>query len=243
MSHFVPNGSDVVIKPNICVASHTFEYAATTNPTVVATLVHLCFAAGARRVRVMDRPFSGTAQQAYQRSGIGDAVREASGEMEIMSAMKYLDTDIPHGIDIRTWPVYRDVLDTDVLINVPIAKHHGLARLTLSLKNLMGLIERPNHFHRNLGQRVADLYSLVRPHLTVIDAVRILTNRGPTGGDLTDVEVKNTVIASHDGVAADSYATTLFGLTGSDIPYLRAAAAMGLGTTDLAAVRVEEVDL
>lgn len=243
ISRFVPDGSDVIIKPNICVGSHTYEYAATTNPEVVGTLVSLCLAAGARRVRVLDQPFSGTGAQAYQRSGIGEAVEKAGGQMELMSAMKYTDFNIPGGVDLKKWSVYRDVIDTDVLINVPIAKHHGLARLTLSLKNLMGLVEKPNRFHVNLGQRVADLYSLLRPQLTVVDAVRILTDHGPTGGDLNDVKLTNTVIASHDGVAADSYASTLFGLTGQDIPYLRAAAAMGLGTTDLTGVKVEEFDL
>jgi uncharacterized protein (DUF362 family) len=243
MERFVQKGNDVIIKPNICVDYYTYEYAATTNPEVIGVLVKLCFAAGAGRVRVMDQPFGGTAQQAYERSGIAKAVKEAGGEMEIMGNMKYREIAIPDGRDIKKWSVYADALDTDVLINVPIAKHHSLGRLTLGMKNLMGLIKNRGDFHFNLGQRVADLTSLLRPQLTVIDAVRILTNHGPTGGSLNDVKLLNTVIASHDIVAADAYVTTLFGLTGDDIPAIRAAAQMGLGTTDLKSVKTEEISV
>jgi uncharacterized protein (DUF362 family) len=105
------------------------------------------------------------------------------------------------------------------------------------------VILKPNQMHRNLGQRVADLVSLVRPTLTVVDAVRILTDHGPTGGSLDDVQQANTVVASHDIVAADAWSATLFGLTGEDIDYVRAAAEMGLGTMDLARVKVEEISV
>ncbi len=243
IKRFVKTGDDVIIKPNICVAYHSYEYAATTNPEVIGTLTALCLEAGARRVRVMDQPFGGTAAQAYTRSGIDKAVHAAGGKMEEMSRIKYRDVPVPEGRDIKNWQVYGDVLDADVLINAPIAKHHSLARLTLGMKNLMGIILNRNKFHSNLGQRVADLTSLVRPTLTVVDAVRILMNHGPSGGNLNDVKLANTVIASHDVVAADAYATTLFGLTGADIPIIRAAAEMGLGTMDLRSVKVEEINV
>jgi uncharacterized protein (DUF362 family) len=243
IERFVKPGHDVIIKPNICVAYHSYEYAATTNPEVVATLVGLCLGAGARRVRVMDLPFGGTPQEAYTRSGIAEAVQAAGGQMEVMARMKYQDVAIPNGRDITRWPVYHDVLAADVLIDVPIAKHHNLARLTLGMKNLMGVVLERSSLHRNLGQRLADLTSLVRPTLTVVDAVRILTNHGPTGGSLDDVKLTNTVIASHDIVAADAYAATLFGLTGADIPAIRAGADMSLGAMDLRRVKVEEINV
>ena len=81
------------------------------------------------------------------------------------------------------------------------------------------------------------------PDLTVVDAVRILTAHGPTGGDLADVKQTDTVIASRDIVAADAYATTLFGLTGADIGYIQASADMGLGTMDLASIDIREINL
>ncbi|MDY7080190.1 MAG: DUF362 domain-containing protein [Chloroflexota bacterium] len=241
IERFVRSDDDVIIKPNICVDYHPPEYAATTNPTVVVTLVSLCLGAGARRVRVMDTPFGGTAESAYIVTGIGEAVRAAGGEMEVMSPVKFTKTGIPDGRDITEWEVYRDVVAADVLINVPIAKHHSLARLSLGIKNLLGVITKPNQMHRNLGQRAADLASLVRPTLTMVDAVRILTDHGPTGGSLNDVQQTDTVIASHDIVAADAWAATLFGLTGADVAYVKAAADMGLGTMALDGIRIEEI--
>jgi uncharacterized protein (DUF362 family) len=243
IEHFVKSGDDVIVKPNICVDYRTYEYGATTNPDVVAALVELCLGAGARRVRVMDMPFGGGPESAYTRSGIADAVADAGGEMEVMNRAKFRETDIPEGRDITRWPVYQDILTADVLINVPVAKHHSLARLSLAGKNLLGVILSPNRIHANLGQRTADLASLVRPTLTVVDAVRTLMVHGPTGGNLDDVRLTNTVIASHDIVAADAYAATLFDLTGDDIAYVKAAADMGLGTLDLAAIQIDEITI
>lgn len=243
MERFVKPGNDVVIKPNICVDYRTPEYGATTNPEVVGTLVELCLGAGARRVRVMDSPFGGSPEPAYARSGIAGAVEAAGGEMEVMNRAKFRSTAIPEGRDLSQWEVYAEVLTTDVLIDVPVAKHHNLARLSLAGKNLLGVVLRPSLMHANLGQRTADLVSLVRPNLTVVDAVRTLMARGPTGGNLGDVRLTNTVIASHDIVAADAYAASLFDLTGSDIAYVKQAADMGLGTLDLSNIKIEELAL
>ncbi len=243
IERFVRPGQDVILKPNICVDYHTAEFAATTNPQVVATLVTLCLGAGAKRVRVMDMPFGGTPSSAYAISGIEEAVKAAGGEMEIMSPVKFTKFDIPAGKDLKSWNIYRDVLETDVLIDVPIAKHHSLARLSMGSKNLLGVVGNVNQIHQNLAQRIADLISVIRPTLTVLDAYRILVDHGPTGGSLNDVKQTNTIIASHDIVAADSYGATLFGLTGAEIPYIKKSAEMGLGTMDLSGVKVEEVNV
>lgn len=241
MEQFVRPGDDVIVKPNICVGYHTYEYAATTNPWVVAALVRLCLEAGARRVRVMDSPFGSGPEQAYVRSGIQEQVVAAGGEMEIMPRFKFVSTEIPQGLDLRQCQIYDDVLNADVVINVPIAKHHGLARLTLGMKNLMGVIRNRPAMHRNLGQRLADLTSRIQPALTVVDAVRILVDNGPTGGSLDDVKKMDTVIVSPDIVAADSFAATLFGLQPNDLAYVRAATAMGLGRSDLDSLKIEEI--
>lgn len=243
IERFVAPGDSVVIKPNICVDYNPPEYAATTNPEVVATLVRLCLGAGAGRVRVMDMPFGGTPESAYAISGIEVAVQRAGGEMVLMNRAKFLETPIPDGLDLDKWEIYGDVLNANVIINVPIAKHHSLARLSLGMKNLLGVITQPGRIHSNLGQRVADLASVIRPTLTVVDAVRVLVDHGPTGGSLNDVVRANTVIASHDFVAADAQAATLFGLTGGDIPYVRAAAEMGLGTKELGSLKIAEFEV
>jgi len=242
IGRFVKPGNDVIIKPNICGSGRTPEYATTTNPEVMAALVALCLGAGAKRVRVMDLPFSGTSNDAYDNSGIAEAVRAAGGEMEVMTKMKFQDTPIPNGQSITSCHVYQDILDTDVLIDVPIAKHHGNTVLTLGMKNLLGVVDdAPSYHTADLSERVVDLNTLVRPHLVVVDAIRILMNNGPTGGNLNDVKRMNTVIASHDIVAADSYGATLFGKTALDVPIVRAGARRGLGTMDLSSIKIEEI--
>jgi len=243
MGRFVQPGYNVIIKPNICVAYHTYEYAATTNPWVVAGLVKLCREAGAARVRVMDNPFGGTPEEAYLRSGIQEQVQAAGGQMEIMSPFKFIRADIPEGRDLRSWDFYDEVLNADLVIDVPIAKHHNLAKLTLAMKNLMGVISNRSAMHSNLGQRLADLASRVRPGLIVVDAVRILTDNGPTGGNLDDVRKLDTVVATTDIVAADSYAATLFGKQPLELEYVRAGTEMGLGRSDLGNLRIEELSV
>jgi len=241
MGRFVKRGDDVIVKPNICNGYHGYQYASTTNPWVCAAVVSMCREAGAARVRVMDNPFGGTAENAYAVSGVGAAVERAGGEMTLMSPSRYRTYTIPAGRDIRSWPVYSDIMDCDVLINVPVAKQHGLARLTLGGKNLIGTVLHAGQLHWNLGQRVADLTSLVRPTLTVVDCVRILTRGGPTGGDLAAVSQRDTVIASHDTVAADAAAATLFGVKPTDVAYLPEASAMGLGTMRIDRVKVARI--
>ncbi|MGI6368168.1 MAG: DUF362 domain-containing protein [Anaerolineae bacterium] len=240
IQRFVQPGYDVIIKPNICNANHGPEYASTTNPLVIATLVRLCLEAGAAQVRVMDNPFAGSAENAYVSSQVDEAVAAAGGTMEIMAPHRFVDAEIPEGRDIHNWRFYKPILDADLVINVPIAKHHGSARLTLGCKNIMGCVEDRGGIHRNLGQRIADLVSRVRPQLTVIDATRILVANGPTGGSLDDVVQANTIIASQDVVAADAWATSLFGRTPQEIAYIVAAHEMGLGTMDLSTLNVVE---
>jgi uncharacterized protein (DUF362 family) len=225
MKRFVKKGDNVIIKPNIGPAMRTYEYAATTNPWLVAAVVKMCMEAGAGRVRVMDKPFSGTAESGFVNSGIREQVEKAGGEIELMSRFKFVSTDIPQGKDVKKWDIYEDILKADVLINIPIAKQHGSSRLTLGMKNLMGTINSAQMFHTNLHQRIADLASRVRPALTIVDAIRILTATGPTGGNLMDVKKLDP------------------GLKPSDVPYIGIAASMGLGSSDLSKLDIKEITL
>jgi uncharacterized protein (DUF362 family) len=241
MERFVKKDAWVIIKPNICTDYHTYEYATTTNPWVVAALVKLAFEAGAKTVQVMDSGFGGSPKSGYKTSGIQEQVEAAGGEMVLMPNFKFKTTAIPEGVDIKEWDIYEDILAADLVIDVPIAKDHGSTRLTLGMKNLMGVILDRGRLHNNLGQRIADITSRVRPGLTVIDAVRILTANGPTGGNLDDVKKLDTIVVSPDIVAADSYATRFFDLKPDDIRYIKAGAEMGLGRMDLENLIISEV--
>ncbi|MBW2690907.1 MAG: DUF362 domain-containing protein [Deltaproteobacteria bacterium] len=127
----------------------------------------------------------------------------------------------------------------DRLINVPIAKHHSISKLTLGMKNLMGVIGgNRGRMHSNIAESLTDISSVIHSDLTVVDATRILVANGPQGGRLKDVRHTETLIASPDIVAADAYAVTLFNLKPEDIPTLVSAANRGLGVMDLKRVRM-----
>lgn len=243
MGRFVHKGADVIIKPNICVSYYSYEYAATTNPWVVATLVNLAYEAGARRVRVMDHTWKREMTEAYLKSGIQGQVEAAGGQMEWMPSEKFVPTEVPEGVDLDSLNIYDEILNADVLINVPIAKHHQDAGLTLGMKNLMGTMDSRLMMHANLGQRIADLSTCVRPTLNVMDAVRMMMRNGPISGYLGDVKQLDTVLVSQDIVALDSYAASFFDKKPEDIEHIRLAAKMGVGCSDLSNLRIEEFNV
>lgn len=241
MRGFVAKGDVVVVKPNIG-WDRKPEYAATTNPEVVATLVKLCLEAGAAKVKVFDRTCNDP-RRCYVQSGIEPAARAAGAEVSFVDERRFRDVKIPKGSAIQAWPLYLDALEADKLINAPIAKVHSLGRLTLGFKNWMGIMgENRGRIHQRLDETLVDLATVVRPCLTVLDAVRVLAAHGPTGGSLDDVRRLDTVVAGADPVAVDAYGATLFGMTGSDLDYLREAARRGLGSMDLGRLAIRRLE-
>ncbi len=236
---FVSRGDIVIIKPNIA-WDRTPEQAGNTNPDVVAAMVRLCFEAGAKKVRVFDRPVNDP-RRCYVQSGIAQAAGALGADVEYVDDRKFRDVDI-RGTALKSWPLYTEVFEADKLINVPIAKHHGSAKLTMSLKNWMGVMGgRRRQIHQKLDESLVDLSTKIRPTLTILDAVRILTANGPQGGSLADVKKLDTVIAGVDQVAIDSYGATLFGMKGSDLGYVRIGHERGLGQMDLNKVKIKKI--
>lgn len=239
MGRFVRPGDLVVVKPNASFMDGP-EAATSTNPEVVAQVVAMCREAGAGRVLVMDHCLRGSAEACLGGNGIGAAVKKAGGELLVYGAgdrSSGVDAAVPSGIALRTVNVYPEFLDADVVITVPRAKHHGSAGLTLGMKNLIGVMTGMSSIHnRGLHQGIADLASLIRPSLSVIDASVILLDNGPGGPGPT--HAANTVIASGDIVAADAYACTLFGKAPSQIEHIVMADRAGLGKMDLNKLKV-----
>ncbi len=237
---FVSPGEVVVVKPNIG-WDRTVELAANTHPEVVSTLVSLCLDAGAKRVRIFDRTCNDE-RRCYTQSGIRAAVEELKSDrvsLEYMDRRAYKELAIHGGQAFDRWEFYMPVIEADRLINVPIAKHHSISRLTLGMKNLMGVIGgNRGRLHHKIAESLADIASVIHPDLTVIDATRILVANGPQGGRTEDVRSPETLIASPDMVAADAYATTLFGLKPEDVATVVVAAQRGLGVMDLKQVRM-----
>ena len=135
MGKFVGKGDKVVIKPNIG-WDRTPEMAACTNPEVVKTLVELVLDAGAKKVIVIDNT-TNQAKRCYVRSGIQEAVKQAGGDMLFVDDYRVKKMALK-GEWLKEWEILLDVVEADKIINVPIAKHHSLCRLTLGAKNWLG---------------------------------------------------------------------------------------------------------
>jgi uncharacterized protein (DUF362 family) len=241
MKKFISRGDLVVIKPNIA-WDRTPEQAGNTNPEVVAAVVRLCFEAGAKKVKVFDRPVNDP-RRCYVQSGIASAAKAVGADVDYMDERKFKDMDI-RGVALKSWPLYSDIFEADKVINIPIAKHHGLAKLTMSMKNWMGVMGGSRRqIHQKLDESLVDLNMKIKPTLTILDAVRILTANGPQGGSLADVKKLDTVIVGIDPVAIDSYGATLFGMKGSDLGYVTIGHKLGLGQMDLNKLRIKKIQI
>lgn len=238
MGKFVGRGDRVVIKPNVG-WDRTPEMAACTNPEVVRALVELVLDAGAKKAVVIDNT-TNQAKRCYVRSGIQAAVEQAGGDMLFVDEHRVKKVALK-GDWLKEWEVLLDVVEADAIINVPIAKHHNLCRLTLGCKNWLGAVGGArNQFHQDLDKAVVDLAAFFKPRLTVLDAYRILVRNGPQGGRISDTELRKTVVAGTDPVAVDALAASFFDVAAAELPYLGLARERGLGETDLGKVRIEK---
>jgi uncharacterized protein (DUF362 family) len=241
MKRFVSRGDIVVVKPNIG-WDRTPEYAANTNPEVVGAVVALCFEAGAKQVKVFDRPVNDP-RRTYRQSGIASTASAAGATVSFMDERKFKEMSI-NGSSLKSWPLYTDVFEADKVINIPIAKTHGTARLTLGMKNWMGVMGgRRGRIHQRIDESLVDLAMFIKPALTILDAVRILTDNGPQGGNLADVRRLDTVIAGTDAVAVDAYGATLFGMKPADLGFVRIGHQNRLGSMDLAGMKIKRINL
>ena len=148
----------------------------------------------------------------------------------------------PYEAALEGWPVFRDAIDCDVFINIPVLKHHGLAGLTISMKNMMGICGGARGLiHLNIGRKIAEVTGFIAPDLTIIDGFRMLTRHGPSGGSLEDVKLLKTLICATDPCLADAYAAKLVGYDPQAIPGVQEGVKLGLGTSDIGKADIVEI--
>ncbi len=242
ISKFVRSGDIVVVKPNMA-WDRLPEHGANTDPEVVAEIVRLCLEAGARKVRVFDRTCN-EARRCYLRSGIQKAAEKEGAEVPFVMEQRFRTVSIPEGEEIKSWAFYRDALEGDVLINVPVLKSHSISGVTIGLKNMMGILGGDRGLlHHRFDKKIVDINTVVRPQLTVLDATRVLLRNGPQGGNVRDVQRMDTIVAGVDRVAVDAYGALLFGRDPTQMGFLVEASRRGLGKLDVKSLRVEEVTL
>lgn len=230
IKQFVSKGDVVVIKPNVSWARKP-ELAATTHPEVMESVIELCQEAGAKQVRIADNTIH-DARRCFAITGVGMVAKKTGSDLifprsSLMRNMKL------GGNRLDVWPVFVPVVEADKVINLPVAKHHSLTGLTLGMKNWIGAVGGSRwSLHQDINQTIVDLAQFFKPTVTLVDAVRILTRNGPSGGSSADVAVKNTLILSNDPIAADARAAMLFGREPGGLGFIRLGQKWGLGTFD-----------
>ena len=241
MEKFIKKGCRVALKPNMSFP-HPPERATNTHPEVVATVAKMCIDAGAGEVLIIDYPFN-PPDKCLSMSGIADACKGMKNVYAFAAAEEkfFRPFSISRGKVLKEVKLLKDVLESDVLINLPTAKSHSTTGVSLGMKGLMGIIWDRGHFHASVDihQAIADLSSAVKVDLIILDGSRALINGGPSGPGT--VEYPNTIVAGIDPVAVDSMGVTLAGwygqkFTGAKVRHIAAAGEMGLGT-----LKVEEV--
>jgi len=241
MKKYVKPGQTVVVKPNIGWDAPP-ERAANTNPKLVGKIVELCKAAGASKVVVFDNTCDEWTR-CYKNSGIEKAVKDAGGQMVTgKEESHYKPVTVAKGKSLKTAEVHEQVLNADVFINVPVLKNHGGATMSLTMKNLMGIVWNRRFWHKNdLHQCIADFATYRKPDLNVIDGYNVMKRNGPRGVSVSDVANMKYQIISSDMVAADTAAVKVFGIGVDDVAHIGMAEELGVGTSKLENLNIKRI--
>jgi len=245
---FVKKGQKVVIKPNIG-WDRVAELAGNTNPKLIKKLTELCLEAGAKEVIVFDHTCDNW-QKAYKNSGIQDAVEAAGGKMVPGNDQSmYREHEFPQGKKLKKALVHQAILDCDVWFNVPVLKNHGGSKMTISMKNLMGIVWDRQFFHANdLHQCIADSCTIdKKPALNIVDAYRVVKTNGPQGRSASDVALLKTLLISPDFVAVDTAAVKFFNQVQTqkleEVKYIFNGQDMKIGTANLDAINIKRIKI
>ena len=238
---FFKPGAKVALKPNLAWNS-TPEQGGNTHPDILRAVIKGAESCKVKQILIPENTCQ-PEKMTFKVSGANDAIEGTSAKLYRPKPAEYKEVDVPKGKICQKAKVTRDLIEADCLVNMPVAKHHGGATLSLSMKNWMGAVDNNTRraWHRNgLHQCIADFSTFLKPHLIVIDATRIMLDHGPQGpGKLAH---PHEIIFATDPVAADTYAATLFGKKPKDVLHIELAAELGVGCADIDKIKVERVE-
>jgi len=249
MKKFVKRGQKVLIKPNIG-WDRSPEYGANTSPELVGVIIKECLNAGAAEVYVFDHTCDSW-KNCYKNSRIEEYTKNNGGKVVPANSQEYyIKTNIPRGKILKEALVHKLFMECDVVINVPILKHHSSAGVTASMKNLMGVVWDRSEWHRNdLHQCIADFATLRKIDLSVLDGWRVMVKNGPRGYSASDAIKYEYLFISADPVAIDSAGVSVLSRANSsigkaeDIRYIKLASEYGLGKTNLDKMNIKRITI
>jgi uncharacterized protein (DUF362 family)/Pyruvate/2-oxoacid:ferredoxin oxidoreductase delta subunit len=239
INYFVKQNNKVLLKPNLLSAKRP-EEAITTHPAVLEAVIELVKEAGGVPT-VGDSP-GGKVEELktyWEMTGTTEVCRRHN--VELVSFEKSgSHHKLIHG---RSYHLARPVLDADVVINLPKLKTHYLTVMTCAIKNIYGVVPglRKSIYHREapkpweFSELLVDIFSIVKPQLTIVDAVVGMDGTGPSAGRVREL---GFIMAGADGVAVDAVASHLLGLSPLRVPTTRIAFHRGLGQADLKKIEV-----
>ena len=233
-------GKRVLLKPNM-LAAWKPERAVTTHPAIVTAVIASLERRGAR-VMVGDNPGAheyGDAGRAADVSGL----RAAAGDRWVDLATSPVEVEV----NSRHFPrlaISREVLEADLVVNLPKLKTHMQTTLSGAVKNMFGILvgsQKAKVHHVCAGiaefaEAIVDIYAIRPPALSIMDAVVGMEGNGPSGGKPRTI---NRIIASTHGVAVDGVFAAMVGLAPDRVGILRAARGRGLGAVDVADMDIE----
>jgi len=247
MAAFVKKGQTVMLKPNMGFPTPPSQRA-TTSPKLVEVVARMAIEAGAKRVTVIDNPVR-RPEACLELAGIKQACDPLGVKTFLPTSERlFVGKDIPRGVVLKKVDVFREALDVDVHIALPIAKSHMATGYSGTLKGMMGLILDRESFHSrfDINQAIADLNTLLRANLIILDGLSVMTTDGPAGpGELVTC---NAIVAGTDPVAVDALGVKLAPLYGRNIKptqvkHLLASEKMGVGSISPSDGRIVEVSL
>lgn len=226
------------------------------NPDIPLAVIEECYNAGAKEIILLQT----IPDNYWERTETGPSKIEYTQKLNVVQSNKFpaeyneQDFTILKKVEgaeiIKDIEVIRAVLDCDVFINIPIAKHHATTFVTASLKNMMGIQTRASNveYHlgsgeRNnpeyLGQCIAELNLVRKPDLVVMDASEMIITNGPNGpGEMNRFD---HVVAGTDPVAMDALACEYVGYAPQDIISIVKAHDIGVGSMDISNLVIEKV--
>jgi uncharacterized protein (DUF362 family) len=213
-----------------------------THAEVVAAAIDAFREAGAD-VAVGESPIVGVnVLDAFEAAGIAAIAQQRDCPLIDMDRRRCVDVELAEGHAIRWIRVCEDVFDSDLIVSIPVMKMHMHTGATLSVKNMKGCLWRRSKVElhmlppmdgidaKPIDVAIADMSSVLRPQLAIIDGTVGMEGLGPSAGKPKEL---GAVVVGTDAFAADAVACRLMGIRAEQIAHLRIGAERGYGTIDL----------
>ncbi len=239
-------GMKVLLKPNLLSPSQGPERAVNTHPVVIRALVDIFQKDYGCEMFIGDSCGSvrnASTFNAFRVTKIDEIARETGMKVVNFDKDERIEMVNKNGKVLKKFDVAKTLKDVDMVVSLPKLKTHGLTLYTGAIKNMFGSI--PANGKKNvhikapkselMAQALVDVYEVMRPHLTIMDAIIGMEGNGPNAGEPRKVGL---MLASTDGVSLDAVASSIIGFNPMLVPIIRFAHERGIGMADLTKISV-----